>query len=125
MMLPGNSKDPAATVNKNNALYLSHTVRSGQKIVHDGSIVVGGSVNAGAEIVAEGDIVVAGVLRGIAHAGSSGDERARIFAGDMRPQQLRIAEQIARPPEEKAKPTDSRHPEVAFIENGMIQVDPV
>ncbi len=125
MMLPGNSKDPAVVVNKNNALYISHTVRSGQKIVHDGNVVIGGSVNAGAEVVADGDIIVAGTLRGIAHAGSSGDEKARIFAGDMRPQQLRIAEQIARAPEEKGKSSDTRQPEVAFIENGAIQVDAV
>ena len=124
-MLPGNSRDPSIAVNNNNALYVAQTVRSGQRIVHDGSVVIGGSVNAGAEIVAEGDILVAGTLRGVAHAGSAGNEKARIFAGNMRPQQLRISEHIARSPEESGKSAGAGQPEVAFIENGAIQVGSV
>lgn len=126
LMLPGASKAGSEAFSRNNALYLSQTVRSGQRIAHEGHIVVGGDVNAGGEVIAGGDIVIVGTLRGLAHAGSQGDESARIFAGVMRPQQLRIAGQIARSPEESAKAgkTQSR-PEVARIEGGIIQVHPV
>jgi len=123
LMLPGGNKSEEDTGAKNNALYLPQTIRSGQRIVHDGHLIIGGDVNAGAEVIAIGDIVVAGTLRGLAHAGSGGDENARIFAGCMRPHQLRIAAEIARSPEEsKAAANAPRRPEVARIENGAIQV---
>lgn len=122
-MVPGSSRDTGGSLAKNNALYLSQTIRSGQRIVHDGHLVIGGDVNAGAEVIAAGDIVIVGALRGLAHAGSNGDESARIFAGMMRPYQLRIAGQIARAPEESAAGAQApRRPEVARIENGSIQV---
>ncbi len=122
-MLPGGNKADADTGFKNNALYLPQTIRSGQRIVHDGHLTIGGDVNAGAEVIAIGDIIVAGTLRGLAHAGSGGDYTARIFAGCMRPHQLRIASEIARSPEEAAAATNApRRPEVARIENGAIQV---
>lgn len=123
-ILPGGNTTEADTGYKNNALYLPHTVRSGQRIVHDGPIIIGGDVNAGAEVIATGDIIIAGALRGMAHAGSSGDQSARIYAGWMRPNQLRIAAEIARSPEESGANTP-RRPEVARIENGAIQVSAV
>ena len=114
-----------------NALYVPGTVRSGQRIVHDGHVVVVGDVNAGAEVFAEGDILVFGSLRGLAHAGCSGDETARIVAGSLQPPQLRIAGKIARSPEAAGQPGrgassgPQRSPEVARIEGGEIQVSPL
>jgi septum site-determining protein MinC len=128
LMPPGGSLEAADTeaITGNNALYVPNTVRSGQRIVHAGSVIVGGDVNAGAEVIAEGDILIFGTLRGLAHAGCRGDERARIIAGNMRPQQVRIAAKIARSPEDTSRPTPGlRTPEVARIENGEIEVSPV
>jgi septum site-determining protein MinC len=126
LMPPGGSRDSTENLSKSNALYLPQTVRSGQRIVHDGHVIIGGDVNAGAEVIAVGDIIVIGTLRGLAHAGSAGDESARIIAGSMRPNQLRIAAEIARSPEESAVQANaSRRPEMARIENGAIQVFPV
>jgi len=125
LMLPGRSEDTGREATSgNNALYLPQTVRSGQRIVHAGNLVIGGDVNQGAEVIAEGNIVVFGTLRGVAHAGSAGDERASITAGNMRPQLVRIAGQMARSPEDEPVPAGQRHPEVARIENGIIQVSP-
>ncbi len=125
-MLPGTSVPLAApeAIPGSNALYLPHTVRSGQRIDHPGTVIVGGDVNAGAEVIAEGDILVFGTLRGLAHAGSRGSEKARIVAGNMRPQQIRIAGKIARSPEDGALAPGTRNPEIARIENGEIQVSP-
>ncbi len=109
----------------NNALYVRQTVRSGQRIVSDGHLVIYGDVNAGAEIMARGDVTVFGTLRGLAHAGCYGDESAQIVALSLRPPQLRIAGKIARSPEESGKAkagTAERTPEVARIENGEIQI---
>ena len=125
-MLPGTSAPIAApeAIPGSNALYLPNTGRSGQRIDHPGTVIVGGDVNAGAEVIAEGDILVFGTLRGLAHAGSRGEEKARIVAGNMRPQQIRIAGKIARSPEDSGPASGVRNPEIARIENGEIQVSP-
>lgn len=119
-------KGPALPPGATTALYLPTTVRSGQRIVHDGSIIVSGDVNAGSEVFATGDILVFGTLRGLAHAGYEGNEGARIVALSLRPPQLRIAGKIARSPEEEPKggPT-KRGAEVARIEGGEIGVFPL
>jgi septum site-determining protein MinC len=125
MMQPGSLLISAEseTTTGNNALYLPNTIRSGQRIVHPGTVIIGGDVNAGAEVIADGDIVVFGTLRGLAHAGFNGNEEARISAGNMRPQQLRIATKMARAPEDNS-PSKTRITEVARIENGEITVVP-
>lgn len=125
LMLPGSAAEIAQEeiAAGNNALYVSGTVRSGQRIVHRGNVVIGGDVNPGAEVVAEGDILIFGRLRGVAHAGSAGNERARIVAGDMRPPQLRIAHLIARAPEDSPAAPGVRNAETAFVRDGQIEVE--
>jgi septum site-determining protein MinC len=110
----------------NNAHYISGTIRSGQRLMHAGNLVICGDVNAGAEILAAGDIIVMGNLRGMAHAGCYGDASARIVAGVLNPSQLRIADKIVRAPEEQgSKLVAPRRPEVAQIKNGEIEVSPL
>lgn len=106
-----------------NALYIPGTIRSGQRIVHDGPVIVFGDINAGAEVFSESDVAVFGTLRGLAHAGCMGDEKARIIAASLRASQLRIAGKIARSPEDEGgKNAPARGVEIARIENGEIQV---
>ena len=45
------------------------SLRSGQKLETEGSIIILGDVNSGAEVIASDNIVVLGPLRGLAHAG--------------------------------------------------------
>lgn len=74
------------------------TIRSGQRIETEHSLVILGDVNSGGEIVAGGDIIVLGTLRGVAHAGAfeeSGGGRV-IIASDLQPTQLRIGNVITR-----------------------------
>ena len=67
------------------------SLRSGQKIEEEGSIVIIGDVNSGAEIIAADNIVVLGALRGLAHAGAKGNAKAIIAAGRLDAVQVRIA----------------------------------
>ena len=67
------------------------SIRSGQRIEEEGSIVILGDVNSGAEIIAADNIVVLGTLRGLAHAGAKGNQKAIIAAGKLDTVQLRIA----------------------------------
>lgn len=67
------------------------SLRSGQKIEEDGSIVIIGDVNAGAQVIASENIIVLGALRGLAHAGAKGNRDAIIAAGRLDNTQVRIA----------------------------------
>ncbi len=100
-------------------LYIQTTVRSGVEIRHPGTIVVIGDINPGSSLIADGDIVVWGRLRGVAHAGASGNTQCRIMALQMEPTQLRIAESVARAPE---KPPAQYYPEVAYVTSEGIRI---
>lgn len=105
---------------KDSPIVVRNTCRSGVRIVSPSDCVILGDVNPGAEIVAAGDVVVFGTLRGLAHAGASGERSARIWALSIEPNQLRIADLVAVPPK-GGKPTPKRF-EVAEIQDGAIQV---
>lgn len=100
---------------------LSRTVRSGARVESAGSVVILGDVNAGAEILANDDIIVIGTLRGLAHAGAGGNDKALIWAQRIRSPQLRIGPALA-----QAGGDDGRThgPEVAHLEEGKIVLRP-
>ena len=104
----------------NLTIFHKGSLRNGQKIEFDGSLVIVGDVNPGAEIKASGNIIVLGQLKGMAHAGCKGMADAFIAAVYMAPVQLRIADIITRFPEENKK--GPKPPEYAFIQQGQIFV---
>ena len=59
------------------------SLRSGQKVEFEGSLVILGDVNAGAEVLGE--------LRGLAHAGAKGNKKAIIATNEISCPQIRIA----------------------------------
>ncbi len=67
------------------------SLRSGQKVESEGSLVVIGDVNSGAEVMASDHIIILGALRGLAHAGARGNKQAIIAAGLVDTVQIRIA----------------------------------
>lgn len=67
------------------------SLRSGQKIESEGSLIIIGDVNSGAEVIASDNIIVVGALRGLAHAGAKGNKQAIIAAGLVDTVQIRIA----------------------------------
>ncbi len=103
--------------------YHKGSIRSGQCLIFDGSVVVIGDVNPGGEIKASGNIIILGQLKGIAHAGCNGMTDAFVSALYMIPVQLRIADIITRFPEENKK--GPKPPEFAYIEEGQIYVMPL
>lgn len=94
------------------------TLRSGQKVIFAGNVVVMGDVNPGAEIEAEGDVVVLGTLRGLAHAGCSGKSDASVMALVMQPTQLRVGEELW-VPETSAKKSRTG-PMKAWVRQGKL-----
>ena len=80
-----------------------------------------GDVNSGAEVVAGGDVVVWGKLRGLVHAGASGDEGAVVCALVMLPSQLRISSKVAVTPRERAG--GRYYPQMAKVRDGEITLE--
>ena len=99
-------------------ILVHRTLRSGQVIQHPGHVVIIGDVNPGAEIIAGGDVIVWGKLRGIVHAGATGDDGAVVCALSLTPLQLRIGNHIARAPE--GREGLPQWPEMASVQNGEI-----
>ena len=70
------------------------SLRSGQRLEFEGSLVIIGDVNAGAEVIASENIVILGTLRGLAHAGAKGNKDAVIEASEIESLQIRIADKV-------------------------------
>ena len=75
---------PESLIGKNGQFYRG-TLRSGQKIEVDGSIVVLGDINPGAQIIAGGNVVVLGCLKGNVYAGYPEDRSAFVASLMMEP----------------------------------------
>ncbi|AWZ48836.1 septum site-determining protein MinC [Hathewaya limosa] len=101
--------------------FLKKTIRSGQIINYQGNLVVVGDIHPGAEIYAAGNIIVLGTLKGMVHAGFTGNDKAFIAALRLQPQILQIANIVTRAPEDDEKPS---YPEIAKVKNNNIIVEP-
>lgn len=78
-------------VETSETLFHKGSLRSGQKLEVEGSVVIIGDVNSGAEVIAADNIIVIGKLRGLAHAGAKGNKEAIIATSTLDAVQLRIS----------------------------------
>lgn len=85
---------PDADLEQEATLYIKRTLRSGQKAVYPGNIVLWGDLNPGAELEAEGDILVLGTVRGRLFAGCNGNSQAQIYCQSLHATVVRIADGI-------------------------------
>ncbi|HJJ05656.1 MAG TPA: hypothetical protein OIM45_07475 [Clostridiaceae bacterium] len=98
------------------------SLRSGQKVEFEGSIVIIGDVNCGAEVISGENIVVLGKLRGLAHAGAKGNKEAIIAGESIESPQIRIADEIYERDKEAIYQKGARA--LAFInEEGKIVIE--
>ena len=104
---------PENRIAKNGQFYRG-TLRSGQKIEVDGSIVILGDINPGAQIVAGGNVVVSALM--------------------MEPMQIQIGSYIARSPDQRVKNTKKNAKKknrqellakLAFVENDSIFIETI
>lgn len=112
-------KDFKKEIESSETKFFKSSLRSGQKIEFEGSIVILGDVNYGAEVVAEDNIIVLGVLRGMAHAGAKGNEEAIIASHRIDSPQIRIASKIVERSKEEIENSAYTY---AFVnDNGEIE----
>lgn len=106
------------------------TLRSGQCVECETSLIVLGDVNPGAKIIAKGNIVVLGSLRGNAYAGASGNENAFIAALDMDPLLLKIGNTYGRSSDRGAyfamkNRRKTMEPQIATAHEDQIMIEPI
>ena len=103
------------------------TLRSGQVLESETSIIILGDVNPGARVISKGNVVVLGAMRGNAFVGAAGNESAFVAALSMDPMQIRIGDVIARSSDKgqaKKKKTEDV-PKIAYVEDGNIYIEPI
>lgn len=100
------------------------TLRSGTVAEFETSVIIMGDVNNGARVVSKGNIIVLGALKGTACAGATGNTNAFVVALDMSPLQIRIADSIARSPDNPIK-EEVKEAKIAFLEEGNIYIEPL
>lgn len=123
---------PENLVGKDGQFYRG-TLRSGQKIEVDGSLVVLGDINPGAQIVAGGNVVILGCLKGSVHAGYPSNKSTFVAALIMEPMQIQIGSCIARSPDQKGKKRKTfrkrgqkdLEAKMAFVENDNIFIETI
>jgi septum site-determining protein MinC len=102
---------------------VAKVIRSGQVLEIVGDLLLIGDVNPGGTVKATGNIFIMGTLKGIAHAGSDGNDEAVIAASVMKPSQLRISDCFNRAPDQLPD-EENRVMECAYIsDNQQIVVD--
>ena len=114
----------------NTGEFYKGTLRSGQVLKCDTSIVIIGDVNPGAKIIAKGNIVILGSLKGNAYAGAAGDESCFLTALDMDPVQIKIGNVIGRSADRGPwEAIRNRHrtmdPQIALVSKGNIMIEPI
>jgi septum site-determining protein MinC len=82
---------PAPVGDGEAALMVKRSLRSGQRIVYAGHVVVLGDIHPGAEVVAGGNVLALWNCRGIIHAGIDGNSSAKVVAMRLSPTVLSIA----------------------------------
>ncbi|MCI8991395.1 MAG: septum site-determining protein MinC [Eubacterium sp.] len=116
----------------NSGEFYRGTLRSGQSLETERSIVVIGDVNPGARVVSGGNIIVLGALKGIAYAGIYGNDKTFVVALEMDPMQIRIGNYLARSEDshpknfrKKQKKAVAPEPQAAVVLNGNICIETI
>ena len=118
--VPSTARSEASSVPESSLVVVRSTCRSGTRIESPADCLVLGDVNPGGEVVAVGDVIIFGQLKGIAHAGATGNRSARIWALSIEPSQIRIADLVALPP--RGNKSGKKRYEIAEVQDGMIEV---
>jgi len=109
----------------NNGLFYKGTLRSGQILESEASIIILGDINPGGKVISKGSVVVLGSLRGNVFAGVNGDEHCFVVALEMKPMQIKIADVIARSSDSAPvnKKNKKLEPKIAFVEDNNIYIE--
>ena len=89
-------EDKLEELSSHTGQFYKGTLRSGQVLESESSIIILGDVNPGARVISKGNVVVLGCLKGLVFAGAGGNHDSFVVALEMSPMQIRIGDVIAR-----------------------------
>ncbi len=112
---------------KEAACFYRGTLKSGQTISSDLSILILGDVNPGAKAVSKRNVVVLGCCMGTIHAGTEKDTDCYAAALTMLPAEIRVSACTARSAIRKKTDTGDYpvDPKIAFVHEGHLQLKPI
>lgn len=85
-----NEKKRPRRTGREETLVISNSLRSGQRIEHDGDVIILGHINDGAEVLASGNIIACGKLKGLVHGGINSGAENIIIAFSLEAKQVRL-----------------------------------
>ncbi len=101
------------------------TIRAGQVLETESSVIILGDINPGAQVISAGNIVILGTLYGEAHAGSLGNSACFIVALDMKPSMIRIGEIETTDPVRSTLWKNKQAPKIAYVEDEVIKTEAI
>ena len=110
--------DKLMELNSQTGQFYRGTLKRGDCLESEASIVIIGNVDHGARVTAKGNVIVLGELKGTVTAGVSGNPQAVVMALDMAPLQIRIGDLSSRFNERNKRL--GRGPMIALMEDGAI-----
>ena len=114
-------------VMENVGQFYKGTLKDGQTLETENSVIVLGDVYPGASIVSNKDIVVLGGLYGQAYAGGSGEEGHFVVALEMSPEKLKIGDFKYKSSEKQSKwPIKPKiQPKIAYVQDQRVIIEPI
>ena len=117
-------EDKLEELSSHTGQFYKGTLRSGQMLESDSSLIILGDVNPGAKVIAKGNVIILGALKGNVYAGAGGNEDSFVVALFMAPIQIRIDDTIARSNDSARKnKVLSKDAMIAFVEDGNIYIE--
>ncbi len=115
--------DKLMELNSQTGQFYRGSLKKGDSLESEASIVVIGDVDHGARIIAKGNIIVLGELKGTAAAGMAGNRDAVVVALEMAPTQIRISGATSRFNEKNKRL--GRGPMIASVEMDEVLIRPI
>lgn len=114
-------------VMENAGQFYKGTLKDGQILETENSIIVLGDVYPGACIISSKDIVVLGGLYGQAYAGGNGEEGHFVVALEMSPEKLKIGDFKYKTSEKQSKWSikPKIQPKIAFVNDARVMIEPI
>ena len=114
-------------VMENAGQFYKGTLKDGQTLETENSVIVLGDVYPGSSIISSKDIVVLGGLYGQAYAGGNGDEGHFVVALEMSPEKLKIGDFKYKTSEKQSKWSikPKIQPKIAFVQDQRVVIEPI
>lgn len=112
---------------ENAGQFYKGTLKDGQILETENSIIVLGDVYPGACIISSKDIVILGGLFGQAYAGGNGEEGHFVVALEMSPEKLKIGDFKYKTSEKQSKWSikPKIQPKIAYVNDARVKIEPI